>query len=70
MHLSLRPNMGYTVQSWSLPHCVLVFAYFIIAYVALLLHALQAGFGWAAIFSTLNEAYPQTSIILRHRRSA
>ena len=34
------------------------------AYDAFLLHALQVDFSCAAVFSTLNEAYPWPSIVL------
>ena len=38
-----------------------------VTYDTFLLHALQAGFGCAAVFSTLKEAYPWLSIVLHHR---
>ena len=41
-----------------------------VAYDAFLLHALQADFGCAVVFNTLNEAYLCPSIVLRHHHLA
>ena len=40
------------------------------AYAAFLLHALQAGFGCAAVVNTSKETYPWPSIVPYHHRLA